>query len=124
MDYHDWFRMAEIDRRCIASELAAQDKLWSVITFHAQLAAEKSLKGYIAFCSEEPKKIHNMVALLEEAMKFDSTLAMLEADCDHLGYFSVEARYPEFEGDYIEDVARDAVAASDRICNAIRERIN
>jgi HEPN domain-containing protein len=123
MDYHEWFRMTEIDRRCIVNELAASDKLWSVIAFHAQLAAEKCLKGYLAFQNQEPKKIHNMVDLLNEAMKFDSTLDVLERDCDHLAYFAVEARYPEFEEDYTEDVAKDAIAASDRIYHAILSRL-
>ncbi len=124
MDYTNWVRMAETDRRCVTNELAATDKLWSVICFHAQLAAEKYLKAFLSFRGFEPKKIHNMVDLLNEAMKFDSSLAMLERDCDNLTYFSVEARYPEFEEDYNEDIARDAIAASDRICNAIRDRIN
>ena len=123
MDYTGWFRMAEIDRRAVATLFASPDKLWSVITFHAQLAAEKSLKGYLAFRGKEPEKIHNMIALIEDAMNFDPTLSILERDCNNLSYFSVEARYPEFEENYTEDVARDAIAASDRICNAIRERI-
>jgi HEPN domain-containing protein len=123
MDYRDWFRMAEIDRRCVANLLAVSDKLWSVIAFHAQLAAEKYLKGYLAFRGQEPKKIHNLVDLLEEAMHFDPTLALLERDCDHLAYFAVEARYPEFEDDYTEEIAQDAIAASDRIRDAVLSRV-
>ncbi|MFI5201806.1 MAG: HEPN domain-containing protein [Candidatus Kapaibacterium sp.] len=123
MDYAEWIRMAETDRRAVANLLAASDKLWSVITFHAQLAAEKYLKGYLAFRGQELEKIHNMVALLEKAMKFDETLELLDRDCEHLSYFSVEARYPEYEESYTESVAMDAIAASDRICTALRERM-
>ena len=123
MDYTDWIRMAEIDLRCIGNELAVSDKLWSVIAFHAQLASEKYLKAFLAFSGQEPRKIHNMVDLLEETMKYDASLNVFQQDCENLSYFSVEARYPEFEEDYTEEIARDAVAAAERICNAIRSRL-
>ena len=123
MEYTEWFRTAETDRLAVATLLTAPDQLWSIITFHAQLAAEKYLKGYLAFRRQEPEKIHNLVALLEKAMKFDMSLNRLINDCEHLSYFSVEARYPENEESYTEAVALDAIAASDRICTAIQERI-
>ena len=60
MDHTYWIRLAEIDWRCIANEMASTDKLWSIISFHAQLAAEKYLKAFLAFKGHEPQKIHAM----------------------------------------------------------------
>ena len=64
-----------------------------------------------------------MGELLNRCCKFDSSLKILMNDCDHLSFFSVDSRYPQFEGTYDEKAADLAVAASDRICNAIRERL-
>jgi hypothetical protein len=45
-------------------------------------------------------------------------------DCDALTEFAVDARYEDFIEYNSEPVALRAVAASDRICAAIRERIS
>jgi HEPN domain-containing protein len=123
-DYNYWVRIAEEDRTVIRNEFAAVEKVWRIIVFLAQSAAEKYLKAFIAFQETEPKWTHDMGELLKVCMSFDPALSVLNADCDHLTLFSVDARYPEFEGDYDENAARLAVAASDRICDAIRERIS
>jgi hypothetical protein len=47
----------------------------------------------------------------------------LEGDCGDLDYLSEDIRYPNIPDTSEEDMATRAIAASDRICNAIRERI-
>jgi HEPN domain-containing protein len=123
MDHKHWLRLGDIDLRCIANEMAASDKLWSVISFHAQLAAEKYLKAFLAFKGREPQKIHMLENLLKDAVGFDPSLVVLKEDCDELSFYSVDARYPEFEDRYDEDAAHRAVAAAERICEAIGDRL-
>ena len=65
-----------------------------------------------------------MNKLLVECQMFDPSLNEFVNDCGHLSLFSVDSRYPVYEGDYDEQSALLAVAASDRICKAIRERLN
>jgi HEPN domain-containing protein len=122
-DYSYWIRIAEEDRTVIRNEFAAPEKVWRVIVFLAQSAAEKYLKAFLAWNGNPPERTHEMTELLKECCAFDPSLTVLITDCGHLSFFSVDSRYPEFEGIYDESSARLAVAASERICNAIRERI-
>lgn len=122
-DYRYWLRIAEDDLTCVRNELAAVDKPWAVIAFHSDLAAEKYLKAYLAFHRKQPERTHDLSALLDEAMKFDPSLEMLLQDCSDLGYFSIDARYPGIPADYSERLGLGAVAASERICKAILERL-
>jgi HEPN domain-containing protein len=122
-DHKYWIRIAEEDRTGIRNELAASEKVWRLIVFLAQSAAEKYLKGYLAYQGRSPERTHDMGDLLTECRGIDPSLEVLIEDCDHLSFFSVDARYPEFEGVYDEEAARRAVAASERICNAIQDRL-
>jgi HEPN domain-containing protein len=122
-DHEYWIRIAEEDRTVIRNEFAAPEKVWRIVVFLAQSAAEKYLKAFLAFNDTDPERTHDMDELLTKCTEFDPSLKVLVEDCGNLSPFSVDARYPEFEGVYDEDSARRAVAASERICNAIRGRI-
>lgn len=121
-DHEYWIRIAEEDRTAIQT-LRTGNGPWRIVVFLAQSAAEKYLKGFLQYHDLDPERTHDMEELLEECEKFDSSLSVLAVDCGNLSFFSVDARYPDFEGTYDEDSARRAIAASDRICNAIRERM-
>lgn len=121
-DHAYWLRIGEEDRTALRNLMAANGP-WRIVVFLAQSAAEKFLKAFLAFQDSDPEKTHDMNKLIVEVSSFDNALLDLEEDCGHLSLFSVDSRYPEYEGEYDETAARLAVAASDRICNAIRERI-
>jgi len=122
-DHEYWLRIAEEDRMAIRS-LSADAGPWRIVVFLASSAAEKYLKAFLAFHDRDPERTHDMNKLLIEGRTFDASLDELVSDCGHLSLFSVDSRYPEYEGDYDEVSARRAVAASDRVCMAIRERIS
>ncbi|HET6401865.1 MAG TPA: HEPN domain-containing protein [Candidatus Kapabacteria bacterium] len=119
----DWTRSAENDRLVIRNELLAEEKPWSMIAFHAQQAAEKYLKAFLIRNGERPLRTHDLGGLLKICTRFDDGLAGFAEDCDALTEFAVDARYEDFIEYNSEPVARRAIAASDRICNALRERM-
>ena len=123
-DHNYWLRIAEEDWTAIRNLRAAEDSPRRIVVFLAQSAAEKYLKAFLAFHDSEPKRTHDMDALLSECETFDPSLNLLAADCGQLSIFSVDARYPEFEGIYDEQSARLAVAAAERICDAIHKSIS
>ena len=77
-DYRAWLEKADEDRLCVANELKADRKPWSVICFCAQQAAEKHLKTFLAFHGAQPKKIHDLRVLLRDCGAFDASLVELE----------------------------------------------
>jgi HEPN domain-containing protein len=121
MEHDIWFYRAQQDWKTINRLIDSGP--WSHVSFHAQQAAEKCLKGYLTFKSKNPPKIHDLLALLDFAKSFDPSLDSLIEECDALNRFAVNARYEEFEDSFDEAAAREAVEAAKHICTAIRERI-
>jgi HEPN domain-containing protein len=121
-DYLAWLDKADEDLLCINNELAAERKPWSVICFCAQQAAEKHLKAFLVFHSVLPERTHDLTALLAASVPFEKSLATLEADCRALNSFAVDIRYPDIRPSDEESMTRQAVAASQRICSAIRNQ--
>lgn len=58
-----WFRKAEKDISAV-NALIGSAELYDAATFHAQQAAEKYLKGYLAFCGvTNIPNTHNLLSL-------------------------------------------------------------
>ena len=114
---------AESDWLVIRNELASKHRAWAMIAYHAHQAAEKYLKVFLMRNGERPLRTHDLDGLLKHCISFDSTLSGATEDCEVLSQFSVAARYEDFTAYDTEPVARRAVEASERVCDAIRARI-
>jgi HEPN domain-containing protein len=64
------------------------------ICFHFQQSAEKYLKAFIVANQLEFRKVHDLVALLNQCLTVAPSLADLQGDCEYLNAFYIEARYP------------------------------
>ena len=124
MDPETWLYRAEEDWKCIRDLFVGPEKAWSVVAFHCQLASEKCLKAFLSFKTNDVPRTHDLIALSSQAMKFDPTLESVRDDCRYLTQFAIDARYPELDNEYDEALAHLARSAAERICAAIRERIN
>lgn len=124
MDPKTWLYRADEDWKCIRDIFVGPEKAWTVAAFHCQLAAEKCLKAFLAFKLEDVPRTHDLIMLNKEAMRFDPTLESVREDCRYLTQFAIDARYPEIDNEYDEALAQNARAAAERICAAMRERIN
>ena len=122
-EYLAWVTKAEEDWLCIRNELQAEQKPWSVICFHAQQAAEKYLKAFLVAHRSRPERTHDLGKLIEIGLEFDSTLDALRVDGDNLTDYAADVRYPDILAEVEETTARQAVAAAERICAAIRRRL-
>ena len=121
-EHEQWIALAEQDRRALRILLNAPQQPWNAIGFHAQQAAEKYFKAFLVFRGIRPERTHDLGKLLKACLEFDSSLGALVELLDALEYYAVEGRY-EHEDEFSEASAREAADASDRICNAIRERL-
>ena len=91
----DWFRIAAKDLRRVARRLAEGDS--DDAAFHLQQAVEKSLKAYLLSKGCRLRRIHDVEALLSDAVRFDRSLERYRVVCQRVaGYYIIE-RYPMFE---------------------------
>jgi HEPN domain-containing protein len=117
-----WMRKAENDLKNIRASLDSGDPAWDTVCYHPQQAAEKSLKAFLVAHGTFPPRVHDLEELLSLCRDFDNSLDVLEGDCGLLTDYGVEVRYP----DVIEPGAQEgelAAPAAERICAAIRQRI-
>jgi HEPN domain-containing protein len=122
-DWRNWVKKAEEDVQAIRLLMAGRDVPWSVVSFHAQQAAEKYLKAFLVSRGVDPERIHSLDRLLANCLPYDSTVAALRDDCQRLTDYAVDIRYPDIPIADEERIAREAVAMAERICAAIRQRL-
>ncbi len=75
-DARAWLSKAELDLKAAAHEMAAPGGgLWGDIMFHAQQAAEKSMKAFLAWNDVPFRKTHNLEELGQQCVSLDAMLA-------------------------------------------------
>jgi HEPN domain-containing protein len=100
----DWFVRADEDLD-VAQLILEEERPYNPACFHEQQAAEKYLKGFLAYYSEHVRKIHDLDALLQECVKIDQSFESLQDNTQYLNRFYIESRYPD---DYVEFTREDA----------------
>ncbi|MDP2741496.1 MAG: HEPN domain-containing protein [bacterium] len=119
----NWFRRADEDLTLIEVILKRGSSFSNPICFHAQQAAEKYLKGFLAYHDLHVRKIHDLEVLVEDCTKIEASFNALQDDARFLNQFYIESRYPD---DYIEFSRNDAEKAftsATKIKNFILEKI-
>jgi HEPN domain-containing protein len=89
------------------------------VAFHAQQAAEKSLKALLVWRQVEFPKTHDLERLLELAGEGDEALAESLRDAPELTPYGVEYRYP---GEY-PPVTGQAAASSVAIARTVYDEV-
>lgn len=88
----EWIEKAERDLRRVARRLKEGDT--EDAAFHLQQALEKFLKGFLLSTGWKLKKIHDLEALLDDAVRLVPELETYRALCQQVtGYYLAE-RYP------------------------------
>ena len=94
-NYKAWLNKAANDMLNIENNLVASSIPWDTVCFHAQQAAEKTLKAFLAFHHLPVTRTHDLVALLTSCLSLAGELADLEEGCRRLTYYAVTSRYPD-----------------------------
>lgn len=92
------------------------------ICFHAQQAAEKILKAFLAFHQEQVPKSHDIRDLITQCAKIDPSLSSLMPLADSLHLFGVEIRYSPSKDKAATECPK-VWAAMDSIFDAIKQRL-
>lgn len=109
-----WFQKAEHDLLNVENNLKAERYASDTVCFHCQQAAEKYLKGFLAWHQLAFTRTHDLLDLLKQIRQLtnvgDETLS---ASLSLLDHYSVSVRYPqEYEEEPDEQEVREAVEAA------------
>ncbi len=94
-----WFHKANNDLIAGDYILTMRNPPTDTVCFHSQQAAEKYLKGFLAFHGKEAPKIHGIEELLSMCSEIDNEFSKLLNIASDLSGYAVEVRYP-LEADY------------------------
>ncbi len=120
-----WFQKAENDLLNVENNLKAERYARDTVCFHCQQAAEKYLKGFLAWHQTPFVKTHDLLALLEQVRQIAGEDAdPLSTSLLLLDRYSVSIRYPqEYEEEPDEREVREAVEAAHTVRGWVRSRL-
>ena len=105
-----WFGKARNDLVTARQTLLLETGPTDTVCFHAQQAAEKSLKAFLTATKQEFPKTHDLLRLLDLSLAHKPDLDRLREELADLAAYAVEVRYP---GDWFEPTRGEAIAATD-----------
>lgn len=111
--YYVLMKKANSDLKVALRELSNIDPELEIVCFHFQQFVEKYLKAYLFFMGGEPKKIHNIVFLLNECIAYNGLLEKFkDSKIIELNECGVDIRYEEtdeIEIEFIEEVKETVI---------------
>jgi len=109
----EWLRYASTDLRAAQALRVLAGQEWTVC-FHAQQAAEKALKGYLAYLAvDDIPRTHDLGVLAELAVQHGGVAPPADA-ARLLSAYAVGPRYPGPPSPTAED-ASEAIASAERV---------
>lgn len=118
-----WLKKALADLRAARLEVGAVPSLNADIVFHAQQAAEKSLKGFLTCHGRLFRKTHNLVELGEACVAVDPTLEELLRRAAGLTEYAWKFRYPGDPDEPTDAEAGEALDLAQAVYEAILARL-
>lgn len=123
-EYRQWLGKANDDLNWTQKNI--ESGIFYGACFAAQQAAEKALKAFLIFNNQPFRKVHDVVALLEDCISIDTDFEDLRKLAELLFPYYVETRYP------IEDTlvsfdkqkAKDAYSSAEKVVKFVSEKID
>ncbi len=114
----EWIEKAEADFRTAMRELRARKgPNYDAVCFHSQQCVEKYLKARLQEADAPFEKTHNLIALLDEALRIEPLWESLRTTLAVLNAFGVSFRYPG------ESANKQTAAEALRLCRGVRAEI-
>ncbi len=118
-----WLQRAVNDLGAGAADLAADPAFTGDAVFHAQQAAEKSMKGLLTWHSRIFRKTHNLTELGGMCIDVDATLEPLLRRAASLTDYAWKFRYPGEPEEPPNEEADKALALAREVCEAVLCRL-
>lgn len=118
-----WLVKAAQDLAAADHELTASPPLLEDIVFHAQQAAEKSLKAFLTWHSRPFRKTHNLIEHGQSCADIDLSLEPLLRQAAPLTEYAWKFRYPGEPDPPTRREAEMALSTAREVFTAIRARL-
>ncbi len=118
----DWIRVAEKDLHRVQLLLSVNDP--ELAGFCLQQAVEKFLKGFLLSRGWRLRRIHNLDALLDDAILYDPSFAEYRMISIRITPFYFLERYPSLELKISEKEVRDALEQVMMLIEKIRHNFD
>ncbi len=123
-DVRAWLQKASLDLRAAEHEMsAAEPGLWADVVFHAQQAAEKSLKAFLAWHDVPFRKTHNIEELGRACEALDATLRTTVDRAVPLTEYAWKFRYPGEPDEPTRAEAGEALTTAREVYGALLSRL-
>jgi HEPN domain-containing protein len=123
-DVRAWLRKAILDLRAAEHEISvAEAGLWADVVFHAQQAAEKTLKAYLAWHDVPFRKTHNLEELGGECVSLDGTLRAIIKRAVPLTEYAWKFRYPGEPEEPSQNEAEEALRIAQEVYEQVVSRL-
>ena len=117
----DWLRIAEEDLARVG-RLASEDPKLAGLCL--QQAAEKFLKAFLLSHGWKLRRIHDLAALLGDAVQYDRSVEDFRAACQRATDFHVVERYPFIAGSGVtEEDVRSCLEGLEGLFKCIRAKL-
>jgi HEPN domain-containing protein len=118
-----WLDRAAHDLAAGAFDLTAAPPLTADAVFHAQQAAEKSMKAYLTWHSRVFRKTHNLTEIGGVCIDVDATLEPLLRRTARLTEYAWKYRYPGEPDEPLRADTEEALALAREVYDAVLERL-
>ncbi len=122
-EFKKWFLKAKEDLNW--AKQSYDSHVYYGACFASQQATEKALKSYLLKNKLPLRKIHDLVALLEDCISIDSSFEELRNFAQMLFFYYVETRYPDLgDSENLNEVqAREACDAAKHVIDFVERKI-
>lgn len=120
----EWFSKGQKDIDD-AEFLLKNNRALESIAYHTHQAAEKYLKGFLINNGWKLERIHDLVKLLEDAVKIDRYFSRFLVSMRKITNFYFESRYPVgYKVEYKKLELKVAIQQTKKMINVIKKKTN
>ncbi len=122
-DTRAWLGRARTDVRAAEHDLRAEPPLLEDVVFHAQQAAEKAMKAFLAWHDKPFRKTHSLEELGALLSAIDPSLGDLMTSAAPLTEYAWKYRYPGEAEDLAIEEAESALSVALEVLGAVVARL-
>jgi HEPN domain-containing protein len=114
----EWYTKACSDLK--SAQILLREGIYDTSCFHAQQAVEKILKAFLIKRDFEIEKTHDLVKLIEDCSRLDSSFENLRNSVSKINSYAIDARYPtghEIDKQEASDALNEAEKTMDIVRN-------
>jgi HEPN domain-containing protein len=118
-DAKAWLAKADMNLKAAAHELTAAPPFTADAVFHAQQAAEKAMKGFLAWHDVPFRKTHDLAEIGHQCAGLDPSLELLLMRAASLTQYAWKFRYPGEPEEPLREEAEISIALAREVYEAI-----